>query len=85
MAHPVGLDTHDPFPRETSGDKILKENMVMAFEPHIYLNEGDQTVDPAYWNVSARIEDVVLITNTGTQILSRSLPVEIGEIEAAMK
>ena len=85
LAHPVGLDTHDPFPRETSGDKILKENMVMAFEPHIYLNEGDQTVNPAFWNVSARIEDVVLITSTGTQILSSSLPVEIGEIEAAMK
>ena len=85
LAHPVGLDTHDPFPKETSGDKILKENMVMAFEPHIYLNEGDQTVDPAYWNVCARIEEVVLITNTGSQILSSSLPVEIGEIEATMK
>ena len=85
LAHPVGLDTHDPFPRETSGDKILKENMVMAFEPHIYLNEGDQTVNPDYWNVSARIEEVVLITNTGSQILSSSLPVEIGEIEAIMR
>ena len=85
LGHPVGLDAHDPFPRETSGDKILKENMVMAFEPHIYLNEGDQTVKPAYWNVSARIEDVVLITSAGTQILSSSLPAEIGEIEATMK
>jgi Xaa-Pro aminopeptidase len=85
LAHPVGLDTHDPFPRETNGDKILKENMVMAFEPHIYLYEGDQTVNPDYWNVSARIEEVVLITNTGSQILSSSLPVEIGEIEAVMR
>jgi len=85
LGHPVGLDAHDPFPTETSGDKILKENMVMAFEPHIYLNEGDQTVNPDYWNVSARIEEVVLITNTGSQILSSSLPVEIGEIEAIME
>jgi Xaa-Pro aminopeptidase len=61
LGHPVGLDAHDPFPTETSGDKILKANMVMAFEPHIYLNEGDQTVE------------------------SSSLPIEIGEIEAAMK
>ena len=85
LAHPVGLDTHDPFPIETNGNKILKENMVMAFEPHIYLYEGDQTVNPDYWNVCARIEEVVLITNTGSQILSSSLPIEIGEIEAIMK
>lgn len=85
LGHPVGLDVHDPFPAEFSGDKILKENMVMAFEPHIYLMEGDQTVNSAYWNVSARIEDVVLITNTGTVVLSSSLPRTIEQIEAAMK
>jgi len=85
LGHPVGLDTHDTFPNETNGDKILKENMVMAFEPHIYLYEGDQTVNPDYWNVSARIEEVILITNTGSQVLSSRLPVEIGEIEAIMK
>ncbi|UCD38601.1 MAG: aminopeptidase P N-terminal domain-containing protein [Fidelibacterota bacterium] len=55
LAHPVGLDPHDPFPPEESGDKILKENMVLAFEPHIYLYAGDPTVDEDYWNVSARI------------------------------
>ena len=85
LGHPVGLDAHDPFPRDPGGDKILKENMVMAIEPHIYLFEGDQTVNSDYWNVSARIEDVVLITSTGIQILSSSLPNEIGGIEAMMK
>ena len=85
LGHPVGLDAHDPFLRDPGGDKILKENMVMAIEPHIYLFEGDQTVNSDYWNVSARIEDVVLITSTGIQILSSSLPNEIGGIEAMMK
>jgi Xaa-Pro aminopeptidase len=85
LAHPVGLDVHDPFPRETNEDKILKENMILAFEPHIYLYEGDLTVNQDYWNVSARIEDVVLITNTGAQVLSSALPVEIADIEAMMR
>jgi Xaa-Pro aminopeptidase len=85
LAHPVGLDVHDPFPRETNGDKIIKENMVLAFEPHIYLYEGDLTVNPDFWNVSARIEDIVLITNTGTQVLSSALPNEIADIEAMMR
>jgi Xaa-Pro aminopeptidase len=85
LAHPVGLDVHDPFPRETNGDKILKENIVLAFEPHIYLYEGDQTVNSNYWNVSARIEDVVLITSSGARVLSSSLPNEIADLEAMMR
>ena len=85
MAHCVGLDVHDPFPRNEAGDKILEENMVLAFEPHIYLYEGDQTVDPAYWNIAARIEDDILITANGSEILSKDLPMKVAEIEALMK
>jgi Xaa-Pro aminopeptidase len=85
LAHCIGLDTHDPFPKEANGDKILKENMVLAVEPHIYLYEGDQTVDQDYWNVCARIEDDILITATGCEILSAELPMEINEIEQLMK
>lgn len=85
LGHCVGLDVHDPFPREANGDRLLRENMVLAFEPHIYLYEGDPTVDPDYWNVSARIEDVVLITSNGARILSLDLPRSVDEIEDAMK
>jgi len=85
LAHCVGLDVHDPFIKEPSGDKILRENMVLAFEPHIYLYEGDQTVNQDYWNISARIEDVILITATGSEILSKDLPFDIDKIEELMK
>ncbi|UCE08624.1 MAG: aminopeptidase P family protein, partial [bacterium] len=85
LAHCVGLDAHDPFPKNEQGDKILKENMVLAFEPHIYLFEGDQTVDQDYWNISVRIEDIVFITTSGSEILSKHLPVEIQKIEELMK
>jgi Xaa-Pro aminopeptidase len=85
LGHCVGLDVHDPFQKEENGDKILRENMVLAFEPHIYLYEDDQTVNPDYWNVCARIEDDVLITASGCEILSKDLPVEIVNIENLMK
>ncbi|UCH09422.1 MAG: aminopeptidase P N-terminal domain-containing protein [Fidelibacterota bacterium] len=85
LAHPIGLDVHDPFPREESGDKILKENMVLALEPHIYLYEGDLTVDQDYWDVCARIEDDILITAACCEVLSAELPVEIEAIEKLMK
>ena len=85
LAHCIGLDVHDPFPQSLPGEKILQENMVMAFEPHIYLYEGDQTVNPEYWNISARIEDDILITSSGYEILSNHLPSEISALEQLMK
>lgn len=85
LGHCVGLDVHDPFPVDPSGEKVLAANMVIAFEPHIYLAEGDLTVAVDFRGVSARIEDTVLITATGAEVLSKALPVEIAEIEARME
>lgn len=85
LGHCVGLDVHDPFPQEENGDRLLKADMVLAIEPHIYLYANDLTVNPDYWNISARIEDVILITAYGNEILSAGLPVEIGKIEQLMK
>jgi Xaa-Pro aminopeptidase len=84
LAHCIGLDVHDPWPKDENEDKILQENMVLAFEPHIYFYEGTPIVDPDYWDISARIEDNVLITSTGSQILSSNLPMTRVEIEALM-
>ena len=81
LGHCVGLDVHDPAPK----DYILKENMVYAFEPHIYLYEGDTTVQQSYWKASARIEDTVLITAAGCEVLGQKFPIEIIEIENLMK
>jgi Xaa-Pro aminopeptidase len=85
LGHCVGLDVHDPFPISNNPSWVLKENMVFAFEPHVYLLEGDYTVNPIYWNISARIENTVLITGTGNRVLSNNLPIEITEIEQLMK
>lgn len=84
LGHCVGLDVHDPFLRNLQGDKILQENMVLAIEPHIYLYENDNTVQQEYWNVSARIEDVILITSDGCEVLSSALPRTIESIEELM-
>lgn len=85
LAHGVGLYVHDPNPGGAYYGWTLEENMVLALEPHVYLIEGDQTVHEDYWGVSARIEDEILITADGCEVLSVDLPVEIDEIEALMK
>jgi Xaa-Pro aminopeptidase len=85
LAHSVGLDVHDPWMRDVNNDRILRENMVLAVEPHIYLNPDDATVAAAYRGVCVRIEDDILITNSGCEILSGSLPSTRSGIEGMMK
>jgi Xaa-Pro aminopeptidase len=71
LGHDIGLDVHDP------GDycKPLQPGMVVTMEPGIYIPEE---------NLGVRIEDDVLITDTGYQFLSERLPRNPDEIEKIM-
>jgi Xaa-Pro aminopeptidase len=71
LGHNIGLNVHDP------GDycKPLEPGMVVTVEPGIYIPEE---------NLGVRIEDDVLITETGHKLLSERLPRDPGEIERIM-
>jgi Xaa-Pro aminopeptidase len=56
-------------------DVVLKEGMVMALEPPFYYPEK---------NIRIRIEDTVLITKDGCEVLTKDVPKEIAEIEILM-
>jgi len=71
LGHLVGLSVHDVQPREL----VLQEGMVMAIEPALYF--PDQ-------NLGIRIEDTVLITRDGCEVLTAGVPKEIDEIEALL-
>ncbi len=79
LGHPVGLNVHDV------GQPTMEAGMVYTVEPGIYIAEGSEGVDPAYYNIGVRIEDVILVTADGNKNLSRDVPREIAEIEALMK
>jgi len=68
LGHYVGLDVHDP------GDPAapLTAGMVITIEPGIYIPEE---------NIGIRIEDTVVVTETGAKVLSAALPREIADIE----
>lgn len=68
IGHYVGLATHDVGPRGIP----LQEGMVFAIEPGLYYPEKKMGI---------RIEDTVLITRDGCEVLSRDVPKEIDEIE----
>jgi Xaa-Pro aminopeptidase len=84
LGHQIGLDVHDPWPGDANNNRILRENMVLAIEPHLYLTRGDLTVAAAYRGICARIEDDILITRGGCEVLSAALPGGRAELEAIM-
>ena len=71
LGHNIGLDVHDP----GSYCKPLEPGMVVTMEPGIYIPEE---------NLGVRIEDDVLITETGYELLSKRLPRDPAEIEKVM-
>jgi Xaa-Pro aminopeptidase len=71
LGHNIGLNVHDP------GDscKPLQPGMVVTIEPGIYIPEE---------NLGVRIEDDILITDSGYELLSQKLPRDPAEIEKIM-
>jgi Xaa-Pro aminopeptidase len=68
IGHHVGLEVHDP----VDPDLKLQPGMVVTIEPGIYIAEE---------NLGIRIEDMILITPSGAEVLSAALPRELDDIE----
>jgi Xaa-Pro aminopeptidase len=71
LSHPLGLNVHDPF----DYNQPLEPGMVITVEPGIYLPEE---------RIGIRIEDDILITQDGNELLTRRLPRNAEEIEKLM-
>lgn len=80
LSHPVGLDVHD-----VMSESVLKPGMVITIEPGLYFNPKDKTTPEKYRGFGVRIEDTILITENGCEILSKNAPKEIDEVEKMMK
>ncbi len=85
VSHHLGLDVHDPG-KYTPGQryKPLEPGMVITIEPGIYVYP-DAGTDARWHNIGIRIEDDVLVTDSGYEILSRSIPRSVKEIQRMMK
>ena len=83
--HWLGMDVHDVGSYKVEGEwRLLEPGMVLTIEPGLYIPPNLEGVDPRWWNIGIRIEDDVLVTRTGCEILSAGAPKEIAEIEALM-
>jgi Xaa-Pro aminopeptidase len=84
-SHWLGMDVHDAGPYKVADEwRRLSPGMVMTIEPGLYIAEDAEGVDPRYRGIGIRIEDDVLVTEQGCEVLSARVPKSIEEIESLM-
>lgn len=84
--HWIGLDVHDAGAYFVDGttSRTLEPGMVVTVEPGLYVPEDDPDAPAELRGVGVRIEDDVVVTESGREILTPQVPKEPGEIERLM-
>jgi Xaa-Pro aminopeptidase len=81
-SHWLGLDVHDPGDYVRSGEsRILEPGMVLTVEPGLYFGPGVEE-SGGFGGIGVRIEDDVLVTSDGNEVLTAALPTALDEVEA---
>lgn len=83
--HWLGMDVHDVGDYKQDGEwRTLEPGMTVTIEPGLYIRAGSEGVDERFWDIGIRIEDDVLVTAGGPDVLSRDVVKSIDDIEALM-
>jgi Xaa-Pro aminopeptidase len=83
--HWLGMDVHDVGDYKVGDEwRVFEPGMVLTVEPGIYLAAGTRGVPKKFWNVGIRIEDDVVVTRNGCEVLTDAAPKEPDAIEALM-
>jgi Xaa-Pro aminopeptidase len=84
--HWLGLDVHDVGEYQIDGQwRVFEPGMVTTIEPGLYISDDSEGVPARYRGIGIRIEDNVLVTKSGNQVLTGMIPRTINEIETAME
>jgi Xaa-Pro aminopeptidase len=83
--HWLGLDVHDAGDYKRAGEwRALAPGMVLTVEPGLYIRAADD-VPQRLRNIGVRIEDDVLVTQNGYEVLTAEAPKTVDDIEALMR
>ena len=81
----LGMDVHDVGDYKIHQEwRLLQVGMVLTVEPGLYIPEDCKSVDKKWRGIGIRIEDDVLVTKNGYEILTHGVPKTITEIETLM-
>jgi len=83
--HWLGMDVHDVGQYKQHGQwRPFQPGMVLTVEPGCYIR-ADENVAEHFWNIGIRIEDDVVVTESGHQLLTAAAPKTIADIEELMQ
>ncbi len=83
--HWLGMDVHDVGDYKAGSDwRVFEPGIVTTVEPGLYIPAGTEGVPERWWDIAVRIEDDVLVTETGHEILTAAAPKMVDAIEAVM-
>jgi len=83
-SHWLGMDVHDVGRYYVDGEhRKLESGFVLTVEPGIYIATDNQDVEERWRGIGVRIEDDVVVTASGFEVLTADIPKEVDEVEAA--
>ena len=83
--HWLGMDVHDVGDYKVDDEwRVLEPGMVLTVEPGLYISADHDNIDKKWHNIGIRIEDDVLVTKEGHEVLSKDVVKHPDEIEALM-
>ena len=85
VGHMLGVEVHDVAKtRDGEEHKTFQPGMVMTVEPGLYIDPDSENIPPEYSGIGVRIEDNILVTESGCEVLTGAVPKTIDEIEKLM-
>ena len=84
--HWLGMDVHDVGSYKLNNEwRPYESGMVVTVEPGLYIAPDDETVEARWRGIGIRIEDDVLVTENGNEVLTKDVPKTVEEIESLMQ
>lgn len=86
IGHWLGMDVHDVGNYKINQQwRLLEVGMVLTVEPGLYIPVDCKTVEEKWRGIGIRIEDDVLVTKQGYELLTHAVPKTIADIESLMR
>jgi len=84
--HWLGMDVHDVGDYKVGGEwRVMEPGMVMTIEPGLYISPHNTNVEERWRGIGVRIEDDVVVTKDGCEVLTQDVVKDPADIEALMK